>query len=165
MKLKSTFDTKRGLDHGSWSLLHHIFPNADVPVVQVSVNPDLNPEGHYAIGKALKELQGNIMVIGSGVTVHNLRALDRRDESIESKPADWAVEFDNWLIENVEKKDFNTLFNYRKLAPHAKNAVPSTEHFVPFFITLGLLDLLKEAKVLQKLYQFKALSYLCLRFA
>ena len=163
--IESTLDTERGIDHGSWSLLHHMFPNADVPVVQVSVNPDLEPEGHYAIGKALKDLTGNIMVIGSGVTVHNLRLLDRKETSFEQEPAEWAKVFDDWLIDHVEKKDMKSLFKYAEAAPYAIKAVPSTEHFVPFLITLGLLDLSKEAKILTRSYQFKTLSHLCLRFA
>lgn len=163
--IKSTLDTERGIDHGAWSLLHHIFSKADVPVVQVSVNPELKPEGHYAIGKALKELKGNILVIGSGVTVHNLRVLDRAEPSFDAEPFDWAVAFDDWLIDYLKKKDLSSLFNYEKLAPNAKKAVPTTEHFVPFFISLGLLDLTKEVEVFKKIYQFRGLSYLGFRFA
>lgn len=163
--IKSELDTVRGIDHGAWSVLYHMFPNADVPVVQVSVNPDLDPRGHLEIGKALRELSGNIMVIGSGVTVHNLRVLDRKDESFRAEGADWAQAFDDWIIEKINKKDIDSILDYKNQAPNSKAAVPTTEHFVPLLILLGLLDLSKEAKILYRGYQFKALSYLSFQFA
>jgi 4,5-DOPA dioxygenase extradiol len=154
-------DTKRGLDHGSWTLLHRLFPKADVPVIQISVNPFLLPEQQFEIGKALRGLgKENILIIGSGVTVHNLRIIKWG----QTTPEPWAVEFDEWLIEKIEKNDLQALFNYEKEAPHAQMAVPRAEHFVPLFIAMGSADTLEDAKVIFRNYEYGTLSNLCLQF-
>ncbi|MFC4098641.1 DODA-type extradiol aromatic ring-opening family dioxygenase [Paenibacillus xanthanilyticus] len=116
-------DAERGLDHGTWTLLHQMYPKADIPLVQLSVNPYRSPEAHYRIGEALRGLgEQGILVIGSGVTVHNLRMIKWG----QREPEDWAVAFDDWLIERMEE-----------LAPGARMAVPRAEHFVPLYVALG----------------------------
>jgi len=161
--VKSKLDTKRGLDHGSWSLLSKVFPKADVPVVQMSVNPFLAPKAQLEIGKALRDLDEEVLIIGSGVTVHNLRKLDRAKPKGEATK--WAAEFDDWLVEQVKKKDYAALENYASKAPYANDAVPRPEHFVPLLITLGASDPSKEAKVLYRDYEVGNLSYLSFEFA
>lgn len=154
-------DTARGLDHGSWTLLHRLFPQADIPVVQISVNPFLSPEKQFEIGKALRGLgEEEILIIGSGVTVHNLRII-KWGQVI---PDPWAVEFDDWLIEKIGHEDVDSLFHYEKLAPHAKTAVPRAEHFVPLYIAMGSADSLSNAKVIFRNYEFGTLSNLCIQF-
>jgi 4,5-DOPA dioxygenase extradiol len=154
-------DMKRGLDHGSWTLLHRLFPKADIPVVQISVNPFLTPEKQYEIGKALRALEiEDILIIGSGVTVHNLRMIKWG----QTTPEPWAVEFDDWLIEKIEKEELPSLFEYEKLAPHAQKAVPRPEHFVPLYIAMGAANSLKSAKVIFRNYEFGTLSNLCYQF-
>lgn len=159
--IKTALNEKRGLDHGSWTALARIFPKADVPVIQMSVNPNMDPKAQFEIGKALRDLDEEIMVIGSGVTVHNLRLLNWGS----TKPEEWAVKFDDWLIETIKNKDYNALFNYRKLAPYAKEAVNSGEHFAPFMIVAGCSDPEIEAKVIHREYMFGSGSYLCYKFA
>lgn len=155
-------DAARGLDHGSWTLLYRMYPKADIPVVQVSVNPHLSPKEQFEIGEALQGLGAEgILVIGSGVTVHNLRILKWEQET----PEPWAVEFDDWLIEKLRKRELETLFDYGKLAPHARLAVPTAEHFVPLFIAMGSAGRDAEAKVIHRSYEFGSLSYLCLEFS
>ncbi|ANS74128.1 dioxygenase [Paenibacillus yonginensis] len=155
-----TTDEQRGLDHGSWTMLHHMFPAADVPVVQVSVNPYLPPAAQHQIGAALRELaQQNVLIIGSGVTVHNLRAVNWG----ASKPDPWAVEFDDWLIQQIKAGDLQQLFRYRSEAPHAELAVPRAEHFVPLYIAMGAGDL-SRTEVIYRDYEFGNLSYMCLKF-
>ncbi|MDF2724652.1 MAG: transporter, partial [Paenibacillus sp.] len=118
-------DMTRGLDHGSWTLLHRMYPAADIPVVQISVNPYLPPEEQFKIGKALRGLgQDDILVIGSGVTVHNLRII--KWGQTEAEP--WAVSFDDWLIDKLDKGDQAALFDYAAQAPNARMAVPRAEH-------------------------------------
>ncbi|QAY66658.1 DODA-type extradiol aromatic ring-opening family dioxygenase [Paenibacillus protaetiae] len=152
------FDENRGLDHGSWTLLKHLFPQADIPVVQVSVNPYRSAKDHYEIGKALRSLSDlNVLVIGSGVTVHNLRAVNWN--ASEAEP--WAVQFDDWLIEKLQQGDLESLFAYDSLAPNAQRAVPRAEHFVPLYVALGSGQ---KPEVIFRGYQFGSLSYLCLRF-
>ncbi|WP_053374594.1 DODA-type extradiol aromatic ring-opening family dioxygenase [Paenibacillus sp. FJAT-27812] len=155
------YDTERGLDHGSWTMLKHMFPKADIPVVQVSVNPYRSMQEQYKIGEALRSLSSqNILLIGSGVTVHNLRAVNWG----QKEPESWAVEFDEWLIEKMNKHDINSLFEYEQLAPHAKMAVPRAEHFVPLYIALGSGNAEAAPKVIYRSYQFGTLSYLSMQF-
>lgn len=143
--IDNVFDEKRGLDHGTWSILKLMFPKADVPVVQISVNPYLPIDKQYNIGRAIRELSDkDVLVIGSGATVHNLKTLKWNN----STPDIWAVEFDDWIINKVKNKDLESLFNYRKLAPNAKIAVPREEHIVPLFIALGSGNLKENPEVL-----------------
>ncbi|WP_066370989.1 DODA-type extradiol aromatic ring-opening family dioxygenase [Neobacillus fumarioli] len=152
-------DTMRGLDHGSWTLLYKMYPKADIPVVQISVHPFLEPEKQYRIGKAIQELADeDILIIGSGVTVHNLRAVNWN----QTEPELWAVQFDDWLMDQLEKQDFISLFQYDKLAPNAKLAVPRPEHFVPLLIAAGSGS--GQPKVIYRSYEFGSLSYLCIQF-
>ncbi|WP_138493864.1 DODA-type extradiol aromatic ring-opening family dioxygenase [Paenibacillus pinistramenti] len=153
-------DQTRGLDHGSWTMLYHMFPAADVPVVQISVNPFLSPAVQHSIGAALKELSNqNILVIGSGVTVHNLRAVNWDADKSDA----WAVEFDEWLVQQMKENQLQKLFRYRTEAPYAELAVPRAEHFVPLFIAMGAGDL-SRAQVIYRDYEFGNLSYMCLSF-
>ncbi|MBM7647412.1 4,5-DOPA dioxygenase extradiol [Bacillus ectoiniformans] len=150
----------RGLDHGSWTLLSRMYPKADIPVVQMSINPYLPAEEQFKLGRSLRALgEKDILVIGSGVTVHNLRVLKWG----ETEPESWATEFDDWLIERMEQGDTESLFQWDTLAPHAQLAVPRAEHFVPLFIAMGSGN---EARgtVIHRGYQYGNLSYLCMRF-
>ena len=153
-------DLTRGLDHGAWTLLQHLYPKANIPVVQVSINCNLPVEQQIKIGNALRELgEEDILVLGSGNTVHNLRLVDFESNTIDS----WTREFDDWLIDKIEDKDLNDLNDYRKYAPHANLAVPTADHLVPLFIALGSsLDL--SPRVIFRNYQLGNLSYLCYEF-
>jgi 4,5-DOPA dioxygenase extradiol len=153
----------RGLDHGTWVPLSRMFPNADIPVVQISVNPYLPPEEQFRIGEALRGLdQENILIIGSGVTVHNLRKVrwGAPRDTVES----WASAFDDWLIDKLTAKNWPELFRYAELAPHAKDAVPREEHFVPLFIAAGSGDPDRTMQIIHRSYEFGSLSYLSLQF-
>jgi 4,5-DOPA dioxygenase extradiol len=153
-------DLIRGLDHGAWTILQHLYPKANIPIVQISINSNLSIEDQIKIGTTIKDI-GNedILVIASGNTVHNLMLVDFDKTSTDS----WAEEFDNWLINKIEIKDFGSLFNYRNLAPHANLAVPTAEHFVPLFIALGS-SLELTPKIIFRNYQLGNLSYLCFEF-
>lgn len=158
--IESRFDENRGLDHGAWDVLYLMYPKADIPVVQVSVNPELAMEKQYEIGRAIRELgKEDILVIGSGSTVHNLSTIEWN--SNEAK--EWAIEFDNWLIEKVENHDMDSLFKYRQMAPYAKLAVPREEHIVPMFIAMGSGNKDKP-KLLHQSYAHGTLSYICFEF-
>jgi len=154
-------DEKRGLDHGAWVILRHLYPQADIPVIGVSVNPELSPREQYAIGRALAALrEENVLIVGSGGTVHNLRMI----EWGRQEPVQWTVEFDDWLVEKVENWDEPSLFAYEELAPHARLAVPRNEHFVPLFIAMGAGDQKKQAKLLHRSYDYGTLSMICFQF-
>lgn len=153
-------DETRGLDHGAWVVLRLLFPNADVPVISMSVNPNLSPEEHYKIGAALSPLrEKDILIIGSGGTVHNLGAL--KWTSQYGLADQWAVDFDDWLGERINQWDLESLFKYDKLAPSAQMAVPpfGNEHFVPIFYAMGTADNEKKAKLIHRSYQYGNLSH------
>ncbi|UFJ40848.1 dioxygenase [Brevibacillus humidisoli] len=154
-------DEQRGLDHGAWVILHHLFPQAEIPVVAVSINPGLPPQEQYKIGQALGSLgQQNILVIGSGAVTHNLRLLDWS----AAEPVDWAVAFDDWIVDHVQTWDLDSLFAYRDLAPYARQAVPRNEHFDPLFIAMGAADERQQAQLLHRSYQYGSLSMIAFRF-
>jgi 4,5-DOPA dioxygenase extradiol len=158
--IESKLDEKRGLDHGAWDVLYLMYPNATIPVVQVSVNPYMAMEKQYEIGRAIKKLgDEDILVIGSGSTVHNLATVDWNSTKVE----EWALEFDNWLIEKVENNDKEALFNYSETAPYAKRAIPREEHIVPMFIAMGSGNKDKP-KLLHQSYAYGTLSYICFEF-
>jgi 4,5-DOPA dioxygenase extradiol len=153
----------RGMDHGIWVPLKHLYPDADIPVIGISVNPLLPPKDQYNIGKAVSALLGNnILVIGSGVTVHNFRAI--RFESPESMD-DWAKEFDDWLISHIREWDTEALFDYLAQAPHAALATPDYEHFLPLFIAMGSGDAARQPKLIHQSYQYGSLSHVIIQFA
>lgn len=159
--IKGVIDEERGLDHGAWAVLKLLYPAADIPVVGLSVNPNLTNEQQYHIGKALAELrEQDVLVIGSGGTVHNLRRLNWQGDGND----EWAESFDNWLKSKLETWDVDALFNYRELAPYAVDAAPTTEHFIPLLIAMGTGDKSRKAELLHQSYQFGNLSLNCWRF-
>ena len=112
-------DTNRGLDHGAWVVLRMLYPNADIPVISMSVNQHLTPEQQYQIGKSLSVLrEQDILIIGSGGTVHNLRAVNWDKDGKGNDQ--WAVDFDQWLEEHLNNWDTASLFDYYSLAPNAR---------------------------------------------
>ncbi|KAG2392200.1 hypothetical protein C9374_012452 [Naegleria lovaniensis] len=154
-------ELKRGLDHGTWVLLKALFPQANIPVVQCSIDERSSVEHHYKIGKALAPLAyEEVLVIGSGATVHNLGRLSWG----KNTPEQWAMDFDQFLIDNIAKWNTESLFKYDKLAPYAKQAVPRSEHFVPLFVAMGMADETKKGDVLERFYDFGSLSYLSFEF-
>ncbi|ERI92662.1 aromatic ring-opening dioxygenase, catalytic subunit LigB [Clostridiales bacterium oral taxon 876 str. F0540] len=158
--IESRLDAQRGLDHGTWDILYLMYPEANIPVVQVSVNPFLPMDKQYKIGEAIRELgQEDILVIGSGSTVHNLATINWEAYQAEG----WAVEFDDWLCSKVKNVDKNALFSYRSLAPNAKRAVPREEHIVPLFIAMGSGNG-NQPELLHRSYGYGTLSYICFQF-
>ncbi len=126
-------DETWGLDHGTWSVLVHMYPEADVPVVQVSLDARKGPAEQYEIGRALAALRPeNVMILGSGNIVHNLRAFFRR--GAEHGP--WDKEFDNFIVDAVADGDHAAALNYRAHAA-APRAAPDWDHFFPLFHVLG----------------------------
>ncbi|MGJ9383574.1 dioxygenase family protein [Salipaludibacillus sp. CF4.18] len=153
-------DTKRGLDHGAWVVLRMMYPNADIPVISMSINPNLTPMEQYHIGKSLLELRKqDMLIIASGGTVHNLGAVKMGSEG--GTIDQWALEFDAWLEDRLKNWNLDDLFNYQSLAPSAELAVPSygREHFIPIFYAMGAADDEKSAKLLHRSYRYGNLSH------
>ncbi|WP_071392718.1 dioxygenase family protein [Bacillus tuaregi] len=153
-------DTMRGLDHGAWVVLRMLYPHADIPVISMSVNQRLKPEQHYEIGRALSALrEQDILMIGSGGTVHNLRAVNWEMDGKGTEA--WAAEFDEWIEQKLTSWETAELFNYETLAPHASFAVPpyGKEHFVPLLYAMGAADASKRAKLLHRSFRYGNLSH------
>ncbi len=130
----AAIDGCRGHDHGAWSPLLHLYPQGDVPVVQVSLQTALGPRHHLALGRALAPLTNEgVLLIGSGHMTHNLR--DRRADG--APPLAYAREFQSWVNERVRDRDLDALTDYRSRAPHGARAHPTEEHFLPLFFALG----------------------------
>ncbi|NQX62918.1 DODA-type extradiol aromatic ring-opening family dioxygenase [Paenibacillus qinlingensis] len=159
--IRCELNDRRGLDHGAWAPLSIMYPHAQIPVVTLSVNPRLTPEEHYRIGAALSSLRDEqVLIIGSGGTVHNLRKLDDNNPV----PQLWAVEFDEWLEEQLETWNLEALIRYDERAPHAREAVPTPEHFVPLLVAMGAGDATRSAKLLHHSFQMGTLSLCCWMF-
>ena len=125
----------RGLDHGAYVPLVEMYPDADVPVLQVSM-PTLDPQGLYDIGRKLAPLRdAGVLIVGSGFFTHNLRAM-----SPENRVSPVMAEFDHWGSEALAHGDLDALLDFEHKAPAAQQAHPRTEHFAPLFVTLGAAD-------------------------
>lgn len=153
--IPSVLDHERGLDHGAWAVLKLIYPQADIPVIALSVDPGLSNEQQYKLGQALGALrEQDVLVIGSGGTVHNLRRVNWNASAAD----DWALAFDSWLQEKVGAWDTEALFRFEELAPHAAAAVPTREHFIPLLLAMGTGDRNRKATLLHRSYQYGNLS-------
>ena len=127
--------TSRGLDHGAWVPLKVMYPDADIPVLQLSI-PTHDPERLLALGRRLRPLREHgVLVIGSGFLTHGLPYL--RDWSTDAQAPGWSRDFDLWAAEALDRGDVDTLASYRSAAPGMPYAHPTVEHYVPLFITLG----------------------------
>ena len=155
-------DTKRGLDHGAWVPLMLMYPDAQIPVCQLSVQTHKDAAHHYNIGKALAPLKDEgVLIIGSGSATHNLGALrPQKDESV----APWALEFDTWLKEALLEGRYENVINYLEKAPHAKMSHPSPEHFYPLHVAMGAAGDHDQAKLIHHSWSEYALSYASYQF-
>ena len=129
-------DQSWGLDHGTWSVLCHVFPQADVPVVQLSIDETRPPAFHYELGTRLRPLRDEgVLIVGSGDVVHNLEAYawGRRP----AQPYDWALRFESTVRERLTAGDHATLVDYAALGEDALLSVPTPEHYLPLLYVLG----------------------------
>lgn len=125
---------QRGLDHGAWIPLLLMYPEADTPCFQISLQPRLGTEGAYALGAALAPLrEEGVLLLGSGSIVHNLRELAFE----EPNPPAWAMAFEDWIASRLAAQDLASLIHYRALAPAAERALPTEEHLLPLLAIHG----------------------------
>jgi len=130
-------DGNWGLDHGTWSVLRHVFPRADVPVVQLSIDETQPPAFHYDVGRRLSPLRDEgVLVAGSGNLVHNLHAYGWGRHSVE--PYDWAVRFEKVARDLMKTGEHDPLVAYESLGRDALLSVPTPDHYVPLLYVLGL---------------------------
>lgn len=125
-----------GLDHGAWVPLLLMYPQADVPVAQLSIQPHRDPAHHYAVGRALRPLADDgVLIVGSGQITHNLREADFGASPSDADPR--VAQFTEWFEERLATRDIESLLDYRRRAPHATFMHPTDEHLLPVFASLG----------------------------
>ena len=135
---ETKFDNSWGIDHGTWSVLVHMYPDRDIPVFQISIDANASPEEHYKIGKELRTLrEQGVLIFGTGNIVHNLRLVDWHKAN---KGFDWAYEFDEYIYENIQNRDHENILKFYQLGNIAKLAVPTPDHFNPLLYMLGASD-------------------------
>lgn len=126
-------DQTWGLDHGAWSVLSRLYPNADVPVVQLSLDVKKSPQEHYDLGRQLKTLrEEGVLILGSGNIVHNLRILNWEDSAY-----DWAVDYDAKVKQWILDDDHDSIIQYHQHGREAALAINSAEHYKPLLYVLG----------------------------
>ncbi len=129
-------DDRWGLDHGTWSVLVHMFPRADVPVVQLGIDETLTPEEHWALAVGLRPLrEEGVLVLGSGDVVHNLHTYAWGRHPVE--PYDWALRFEQVIRTAIEENDHETVVGYEELGRDAALAAPTPDHFLPLIYVLA----------------------------
>lgn len=152
----TNFDNSWGIDHGTWSVLVHMYPDRDIPVFQISVDADASPEEHYKIGRELRALrEQGVLIFGTGNIVHNLRLVDWYKAN---KGYDWAYEFDEYIHENILNKNHENILKYTRLGNMARLAVPTPDHFDPLLYVLGAADEEDKISVYNKSCELGSLS-------
>lgn len=138
LEMKSKLNSERGFDHGAWVPLQLMFPQANIPIVQVSLNHSQNVEWHYRLGQGLKPFrEQNILVMGSGSLTHNLSAYSQNRSKIHSSTPNWVSGFNDWVHEKILERDHGAVIKALDEAPNAKDNHPTDEHFLPFIVALG----------------------------
>lgn len=155
-------DHEMGLDHGAWTVLKFIYPQADIPVFQLSIDYTQSPAKHFEIAKALKKMrEKGVLIIGSGNIVHNLRRVDYYN--IDAKTQDWALEFDTVVRDKLNDKNFESLVDYKKLGTSAFLSVPTEDHYIPMIYALGLASAHEPVTCLYEGFQFANISMRCFK--
>jgi 4,5-DOPA dioxygenase extradiol len=128
-------DETWGLDHGTWSVLKHVYPDADIPVIQLSIDGTKPPSYHYQLAARLRTLRNEgVLILGSGNVVHNLRVINRNPMA---PGFDWAVRFNKLVRENLASGNHAPLIDYEKLGSDAMMSIPTSEHYLPLLYAIG----------------------------
>lgn len=147
----------RGLDHGAWVPLHLMYPDADIPVAQVSIVRGASPADHERMGRALAALRAEgVLVIGSGSLTHNLHEF--RGQPIDIAAPSWVSEFGNWMKARLDDNDLDALRAYRTRAPHAERNHPTDEHLLPLYVAMGAGGSGARAERLHASYEYGILA-------
>lgn len=137
-----------GLDHGAWSVIKHMYPEANIPVIQLSIDYSQNAEYHFKLAKQLSSLRDKgILIIGSGNIVHNLRMLDWSKSEVDNYGFDWAKEAREKVNQHILDGNFDPLLKYQELGQALNYAVPTPDHYLPLIYTLGLKSASEEAEL------------------
>jgi 4,5-DOPA dioxygenase extradiol len=148
-----------GLDHGAWTILTHLFPKADIPVFQMSIDYYQPMQYHLDLAAQLRSLrEKGVLVIGSGNIVHNLRMSVPKLQQGDNTAYDWATEFDTWVKNKIAAGDYSALANYEQIGSAGKLSVPTTDHYIPMLYSLGLADGKEEVKQVYESVEYGGLS-------
>jgi 4,5-DOPA dioxygenase extradiol len=150
-------DTEWGYDHGTWLVLKYMYPKADIPVLQLSIDFSRPPAFHYELAKRLRRLRSKgVLIVGSGNVVHNLR--ERGGTGVTETPRDWAIEFDQRMAAAIAKGDHAQAVNFLELGELASLAHPTYDHFLPLLYALGVSDPGKIARTFCEGFQWPGIS-------
>lgn len=153
-------DHHMGLDHGAWTILNFIRPEADIPVFEMSIDFTKGPDYHFQLGQQLKEMRNKgVLIICSGNIVHNLRLSDWHH--IDAVPQDWNLEFDEQVKTNLDQHNFKALVQYQSMGKAASMAIPTNDHYLPMLYCLGMCDKNEQIKHIYEGYQFGGISMRC----
>jgi len=154
-----------GIDHGSWTVLKHMFPKADIPVFQLSIDYYKPLKYHFDLAKQLNPLrEKGVLIIGSGNIVHNLRlSFQSVRERGKEFVFDWVKEFDEWAKDKIDSRDFKSLINYESAGTTAKLAVPTVDHYVPMLYSLALAEKNENIIYTHEEVTFGAMSMRCFK--
>jgi 4,5-DOPA dioxygenase extradiol len=156
-------DPQRGLDHGAWTPLILMYPAADIPVTQLSIQPREGPEHHWRLGEALRPLRDDgVLILASGSATHNLREF--RGSGFDAEPAPWARTFGEWLSETIEHGRHDELLQYRSGAPEAVRNHPTDEHLLPLFVAAGAATPGSPAARIHSSYAYRVIGMDAYRF-
>lgn len=134
-------DDNWGLNHGARSVIRHLYPDANIPVIQMSIDYNKCPKYHYELGKQIKSLRDKgVLIIGSGNMVHNLRMVDWRSINSPGSGYDWAIEADEKMKKFILDEDHNSLINFESQGRIFDLAIPTAEHYLPLLYLLGLKE-------------------------
>jgi 4,5-DOPA dioxygenase extradiol len=134
-------DHEWGLDHGAWSVIKHLYPDADIPIIQMSIDFTKPAQYHFELSQKLKKLRHRgVLIIGSGNIVHNLRLVDWQNFDKDNHGHDWAIEAREILNKHILEGNFKALVEYEKLSTAIQMAIPTPDHYLPLIYTLGLKE-------------------------
>lgn len=163
-KVKKTavsLDGQWGLDHGTWSVLLPMYPKADIPVFQLSIDRRQAEKWHYELAAELRYMRKKgVLIIGSGNVVHNLGMINWNS----SEPFDWARDFNEKIKSNIQEGDFQKILGHRSWGKMSELAVPTNEHFVPLLYTLGISDGKEDRRFFNDAYDLGSVSMTGIRF-
>ncbi|MCD6062101.1 MAG: Extradiol ring-cleavage dioxygenase class protein subunit [Flavipsychrobacter sp.] len=139
--------TDWGLDHGAWPMLMHLFPEANIPVFQMSIDYYAKPEYHFELGRQLAALrEKGVLIIGSGSLIHNLQLAGQKMSRNDMTPYGWEAEYDEWIKKQIDTRNFADVIKYETSHKLGKLAAPTPDHYVPVLYSLGLMDKSDEIK-------------------
>ncbi|WP_258103986.1 4,5-DOPA dioxygenase extradiol [Marinoscillum sp. MHG1-6] len=153
-----------GLDHGTWTIVRHMYPDAHIPVLQLSIDYHKPASYHYALASELAQLRKKrVLIIGSGNMIHNLRMVDWKNMEVDNYGFDWAHEINAKFKEKILNKEHPDLIDYKKLGPAANYAIPTPDHYYPLIYSLGLQQDKEDVDIFNDKYVGGSLSMTSVR--